>query len=219
MHAIANDRESILAELNDQFGVGLLPLTHLPFPSYLDDVIAYVPDAETRKINDDTLHSIRTWLKSRDWHLSRQEVAHPTVAGKRIEYLVLAPMVFVLFGTAYHSTRRTAYSSIMSEGLLPSSPERQNSLKRTDCDGNIYVCEHLGNPQDAGVTSSLTAHWWRDHLSKNNRYADPDWVILEIELRGLPPHRLHRDIWSASGVIVAGVDRIPPRLITLIYDG
>lgn len=219
MNSVAAKRESMLREVKEQFGVGLVHLPEVRLAWHVENVAAYVPNAATRHIDDYTFQAMRTWFKERDWQLSRQPIPDRTQPNRYRPYLFLAPIVFVSFDIGYHCTRRACLPMIMWQGLLPSSPDRQNDAKRKDCEGSIYVCEHLGSPQDAGVKDSLSAHWWRDHLSKNNSFDDPDWVVLEITLSGLPPHRLYRDIWSQSGVIVDGVDRIPPELITLIYDG
>ncbi len=103
----------------------------------------------------------------------------------------------------------------MEQGLLPSAPERQTTEKRWDCEGNIFLCEKLGTPADAGVRGSESAHWWRDHLAHNNRFGDPDWIILRVEVGRLKGARTCRDIWSKSGLIVGGVAVIPPDLILM----
>jgi hypothetical protein len=105
----------------------------------------------------------------------------------------------------------------MERGLLPSAPERQTTEKRWDCEGNIFLCEKLGTPADAGVRGSESAHWWRDHLAHNNRFGDPDWVILRVEVGRLEGARLYRDIWSKSGIIVGSMARIPPDRLRLEY--
>jgi hypothetical protein len=109
-----------------------------------------------------------------------------------------------------------SFPSIRQEGLLPSVPARQTT-ERWDCDGNIYVCERLGTPADEGVLGIESAHWWRAYLAEKNRYGDPDWVILSVEVGRLADARVYKDIWSKSGVIVDNVSRIPSDLILLIY--
>ena len=85
-------------------------------------------------------------------------------------------------GTARGQSVRAKRTPSRNLGLLPSTPERQTTdpTYRRDCEGNIYVCDSLGKPEDAGVRGTGSAHWWRDHLAQNNRFDDPDWVILEI---------------------------------------
>jgi hypothetical protein len=123
----------------------------------------------------------------------------------------------VALQVGFHATRRASVGSIFDVGLLPSSPDRQTTADRLDCEGNIYLCERLGGPSDAGLVGSESADWWRDHLAKNNRFGDPDWVILEVRVGRLLGAQLSRDSWSKSGVIVSGVPAIPPDLIRLIY--
>ena len=100
----------------------------------------------------------------------------------RTEHVFLAPIIQVPLKVGYHATRRASVPSIMEQGLLPSAPERQTTENRWDCEGNIYLCERLGTPASAGVPGSESAHWWRHHLARKNRFNDPDWVILHVEV-------------------------------------
>jgi hypothetical protein len=81
----------------------------------------------------------------------------------------------------------------------------------------LAISERLGTPADAGVQGSESAHWWRAHLAENNRFNDPDWVILLIDVGQLEGARTYRDIWSNSGIILDNVARVPPCLIQLEY--
>jgi hypothetical protein len=214
------DRNLLLNQLKQDLGIGLLTINcslKCPHP----DVTTHGLDIETRRnlgmeqINKERFAQLRNWFAQREWHISQQRNSRNDSS----DYLILAPMIFVSFDIGYHATLRMRLDSIFSKGLLPGSHDRQTDDKRIDCEGNIYVCEKLGVPEDAGNPGSLSAHWWRDHKSKYNRFGDSDWVILEIDLWKLPPHRLYRDIWSESGVIVGDVSVIPPNqdLFRLVY--
>lgn len=216
-------RAILLDQLKRDLKIGLMTFNRLRFRCPRQGVTGHSLDAETRhalrtdQMSEETFRQVREWLTERNWQLSRQRVRHPVNQAQKIEYLFLAPMILVSFQTGYHATLRSRCDSIFSIGLVPGSPDRQTDNERLDCDGNIFVCHDLGVPEDAGRDGSFSAHWWCDHKSRRNRFGDPDWVILEIDLGGLPPHRLYRDIWSESGVIVGGVSVIPPALIRQVF--
>jgi hypothetical protein len=51
-------------------------------------------------------------------------------------------------------------------------------------------------------------------LREKNRFNDPDWGIVEIDMTHLPPGaRVYQDIHSVSGMIVDKIERIPGELI------
>jgi hypothetical protein len=68
------------------------------------------------------------------------------------------------------------------------------------------------------VSGSKSAHWWRHRLASENRFGDPEWVILRVEIDGLKGAHTYPDMWSQSGIIVRGVDRIPRDRISLAYS-
>lgn len=154
---------------------------------------------------------MRRWIESQNWQFSKHQVGLYTA-----EWLYLAPMIFDQLEIGYHATRRSSVSSIMVAGLLPSAPSRCTT-DRADCEGNVYVCKNLGTLADAGVQGTHSAHWWRDHLAKNNRFDDTDWLILEVDFRSLREAKLYKDIWSESGIIASGFECIPPERIRVIY--
>jgi hypothetical protein len=210
------ERTALLDEIKRRFGVELLWF-ELPSPGYRDDVTTHgFFDTEDR-LTEDLKLEVRRWLESRGWQFSRQMVCVLGDDTNRVEHVYLAPMMPVALEVGYHATRRASVPSIMDRGLLPSAPERQTTEKRWDCEGNIFLCERLGTPADAGVQGSESAHWWRDHLAHNNRFGDPDWVILRVEVGRVEGTRLYRDIWSKSGIIVGGVAVIPPEFIGMEY--
>lgn len=211
------DRQALLDEIERRFGVKLLWYENMSSPSYRADVTTHGFFDPEAKLTGDLRQDIRRWAESQGWQFSRQMPKHPTVADRRIEYTYLAPMIPVALEVGYHATRRASVVSIMQHGLLPSVPERQTTENRWDCEGNIYLCERLGTPADAGVRGSGSAHWWRAELAQKNRFNDTDWVILRVEAGRLAGARTYRDIWSQFGVILDNVPQIPPGLIRLEY--
>jgi hypothetical protein len=112
----------------------------------------------------------------------------------------------------YHTTRASLIPNICGEngeGLLPSNAERR-ATNFPDTDSVIHVCAKLSHEGD----ENDSAEWWRATLSKKNRFGDPNWGIVQIDMTGLPPGaRVYQDMHSASGVIVDRIDRIPGKLI------
>lgn len=105
----------------------------------------------------------------------------------------------------YHATRQSVIDRIPQEGLLPSSPERCGT-NYPDTEGRIHVCRklvHNGSENDS-------AAWWRDELRRKDRFSDPNWGIVRIDLANVNvPFRIHQDIHSVSGLVIDNVDRIP----------
>lgn len=215
--AAIQSRGHIIDEISQQFGVGLLPPSIMPFSGLRDNVSCHTLDAESclKGVTFD-FREMKDWLLERDWLLSRQSPKNPLRPEDTIDYLLLAPAEFVEFSIGYHATRQCHLDSILESGLLPGTPERKNSKKRIDCEGNIYLCERLGSPTDAEKSGAGSAYWWCDHYSKDNRFNDPNWLILKVDLANIPNHQLVRDIWSESGVIVCGIDKIPANAMTRI---
>jgi hypothetical protein len=141
----------------------------------------------------------------------------PPNGSERVKCVYLAPMIPVSLNFGYHATRRASLRSIWELGLLPSTPDRQTTTDRSDCEGNIYVCERLGTPADTDDRGRGSVHWWRTQFAESNRFNDPDWVILRVEVSGGQGARVYQDIWSNSGIIIDNVPRIPPDLIQLEY--
>ena len=216
------DREAALSELRNQTGIGLLKLSYPP-RLLRDDITTRVLDVETQNrigtadVSAQLFTQARTWLGQYDWLLSRQRIPKHGDPGQYVYHLYVAPMIYVRLDVGFHATRRAVFNSILSGGLLPNSPERQTTAERHDCIGNIYLCERLGEPADAGQTGSCSVHWWRHELSRKTRFGDRDWIILRVELAGLPKHRLYQDIWSESGLILDGIEVVPSALISVAY--
>jgi hypothetical protein len=210
-------RQALLDEIERLFGVQLLWFKPLQASRYRDDVTTHGFFDPEDRLTDELKRQVRLWLEGRGWQFSRQMVRVLGDDTDRVEHVYLAPMIPVALEVGYHATRRASVPSIMEHGLLPSAPERQTTEQRCDCEGNIYLCERLGTLADAGVAGGESAHWWRDHLAHNNRFGDPDWVILRVEVGRLESARTYRDIWSKSGIIVGSVPQIPPELIGLEY--
>lgn len=212
-------RLGLLGDLRRELGVDLLWFERLSFPGYRDDVTVHgffsPPD---KPVTDESKLRVRRWVESRGWQFSRQLVRAFHDDADRVEHIYLAPEARVTLSVGYHATRRASLLSILERGLIPGEPDRRTT-EREDCDGNVYVCEALGTPADAGVRGAKTAHWWRDHLTEKNRFGDPDWVILRVEVAGVPGIRACRDLWSESGIVLDGVEVIPPEVIRLEYGG
>ena len=212
-----------LDEVRQQLGIGLHRFPRNPCKGLRSGTITLRFDIETKLRLERThptvqeFEQLRDWFAQRDWQLVIQRTPNPIDDSDYIYYLFLQRMDPVSLRVGYHATLRRQVDSILSNGLLPGSPDRRTDDDRIECHGNIYVCEKLGVPGDAGKPESFSAHWWRDHKSKRNRFNDPDWVILEIDLWKLPPHLSYRDIVSESGVILRGVSVIPPSLLRLVY--
>lgn len=155
---------------------------------------------------------LRRLLNGIGWQYSEADDANRHLA-------YVAPMLYPPVPVvAYHATRSAVVSSIVNCGLLPSN-STISATGRPDCFGNIYVCAELGEsagPSDVEPRKG-TAMWWRWQLSRRNRFNDPDWVVLSVVLQGLAA-RVYRDIWSATGLIVDGIERIPPDRIAVDGD-
>jgi hypothetical protein len=125
----------------------------------------------------------------------------------------IAPVIRRTVRVAYHATRLCVVTSILKIGLIPSNSERR-ATSFVDTEGLIHVCEKL--KCERGENDS--AEWWRDHLSQRNRFNDPSWGILRIDMAGIPEARVYQDKHSQSGLVVDEIDRIPPRLVTVIRE-
>jgi len=194
--------QELIKDINTEFHVKLHWHKRLRIERYRNDVTfhTFLPGGDS-EITDDLRRQVRQFAENRGWLVSKQQ-----------QYTCLAPMIPVSVDLAFHATRRVSVQSIQEQGLLPSNSERQTSQGRDDCEGNIYVCQQLGSPADAGVCGRLSAHWWRAHFAENNRFSDRDWVILQVSLNSLTGARMYKDMWSESGIVVRNVDRIPPPL-------
>ena len=130
--------------------------------------------------------------------------------GETLPTFGAAPILPRTLTVGYHATRACVIPRILDEGLLPSNAERQTT-DYPDTEGVIHVCaklKHEGSENDS-------AEWWRDELAKKNRFNDPDWGILHIDMARLPATaRTYQDMHSQTGVIVDRIDRIPAKLIT-----
>src|SRR5207249_7509078 len=100
------------------------------------------------------------------------------------EHVLTAPLQRIAISVGYHATRTATVASILRTGLRLGTREwsTSSSSDRIDQIGNIYLSEHLGNPDDEANMIGQTAHWWREHKSSRNCFNDPDWSILKIDL-------------------------------------
>ncbi len=208
----------LLEALEEQFGVDLLK-----FDYDTHKLIRHRSDALAcgfRKESDvqrwaSSARVIRGWMEDRGWQFARR-LWCPT-PDSTVEHVFFAPIIRVEIDRGYHATRLVSVRSIFANGLLPSESDRQTTADRLDCESNIYVCDKLGTPSDAGQQGSMSAHWWCDHLATKNRFNDPQWAILEIDFAEFVGWRLYRDLCSESGTIVGGVEAIPPHAIRLVF--
>lgn len=205
-----NERLQLLDEYHRVFDIEMLWFHQLCFQGYRDDVSVHGWFSPDCSVTPELRLETRRWFSAKNWQFSRQFVK---VLGRHVERLYLCPMKHVAIDRGFHATRSASVRSIMATGLLPSTSEFQTTDNRLDCEGNIYLCERLGTPNDEGIPCTHSAHWWRHHLAGCNRFADPNWVILEIKLDSLEGRRLYCDIWSESGIILDGVSSIPPSYI------
>lgn len=152
---------------------------------------------------------LKSRLKSVHWQYSE--------LNDRPLLVFAAPMVFHRIDVAFHATRTANLDGILERGLCPSTPERSNS-ERADCVDNLYVCPTLGSvPANIDVEPEKeTAHWWRWHLSRNNRFDDPDWCILHVNMVGVEA-KVYRDIWSASGLIIDDTESIASERLSVVW--
>lgn len=214
---MAPDVANALVDFEGQFRWQLLQLPNLIPETYRQDVTAHVLwTTEWPNPPEPTLHDVRGWLEPRGVMC----IVRPNEFPGGAPWWYLAPIIPIPLIKAYHATTRRRWHLIQLLGLLPgnASAGRFTSANRFDCEGNIYVCEKLGTPADAGVRRTNSAYWWRDHKARNNVENDPDWVILEVDLSNLPGLLAYTDLYSDSGIIIRGIDCIHPDRITLIND-
>lgn len=132
--------------------------------------------------------------------------------GQTMPTFGMAPLLPKTLAVGYHTTRACLIPKICGEGgegLLPSNAERR-ATNFPDTDGVIHVCEKLSHEGD----ENDSAEWWKGTLSKKNRFGDPDWRIVQIDMTRLPlGARVYQDMHSASGVLVDRIEKIPGKLI------
>ena len=207
--------ERFLTKLSDKFGVRLF-YNCTPCESYLESDRIYQFPINDCTLTDQRKREIRDWCEEEGWLFSRQKIKDKG-SSNQVEPIRIARIEKVEIDIGYHVTRAAVFEAIQIQGILPSNSERQSScLNRLDCDGNIYMCERLGDLSDAENQRKGSAHWWRDNFSRNNRFNDPNWIILEVNAVGLRL-RCYRDICSKTGIIVRGIDAIPPDRLCLLY--
>jgi hypothetical protein len=130
----------------------------------------------------------------------------------------IAPILRSQVETAYHATRSCLIDRIcgeQGEGLLPSNAERR-ATTFPDTEGVIHVCAKLAHE---GAEND-SAEWWMKELRTRNRFNDPHWGIVKIDMTGLPTGaRVYQDMHSSSGLIVDRLTVIPGKFITEVCRG
>lgn len=189
---VEEERDCLINSIRTQFEVEVWRRDPFPKEVCRTDVSVHtIRRFLPPELTETEKQEMRRWVESRSWQLSRQFWKadwHPSIT----EYIYLAPMILVNLDVGFHVTRIQSIPLIMEVGLLPSSPDRQTTQDRADCEGNIYLCNSLGTCNDSNVCGTLSAHWWRAHLAKVNRFSDPDWANVEVKIAagGLPPRFL-----------------------------
>lgn len=214
-------RQAIIDGIRQHFGFTLLEYTSarndaLPHPHVSMhglDPFENEPDAEERW--EQELAAVRCWVLSQGWQLSRRILdgsAFNLSHDPRHEYL--APQLPVaLPPVVYHATAHGP--AILREGLLPSGSGAAIP-KRPDCVGNLYFCATLGDPADVGHERRGSAHCWRGILARDQRSDPAGWYVLAVQLVEVPAVAAFRDVWSDTGIIVAGV-AVPANLIQQVW--
>jgi len=110
---------------------------------------------------------------------------------------------------AYHATRACVIPVILTEGLLPSNAERR-ATTFPDTEGVVHACAKLTHAEGENDSAE-----WRQELSRKNRFNDPHWGIVRIDLAGLSGAKVHQDLHSQSGLVI---NRVPPHLVSLVTE-
>jgi hypothetical protein len=173
-----------------------------------------LPATSSVRLSSQEWQQFRKLLERYSWHGIRQldNLTKYDLVGVD-EHLNIAPMILVPLNYGYHATRLANRDAILNDGLLPGTPDRQTSDDCYDCEGNIYVCDKLGSLADAG-----SAHWWRAQKAQKNKFGDPDWCIVGIDFAKVPGVMLYKDLQSTSGIIIGGIESVPPAAITPVYS-
>jgi hypothetical protein len=210
------DRQRLLKEINKVFGVTLHWSENVTtaVTDYRPDVTVHWFIWEGEYVTADFGRALRAFLEQRGWQYSRQLVVEqPT------ELIYIGRLFPVAIDFGYHATRMASLPGIKRHGLLPGDADRQTTgrERRRDCEGNLYVCEHLGAPGDRMGRGSKTAHWWRGALAAKTGSDIEDWGILKIQLNHVAGSRVYKDIWSESGIVVSSFASIPWEMISIAY--
>jgi hypothetical protein len=214
MNVTQNDQLApLLRDVQTAFGITIVSFD--PYrPKFLrpDVTVHMLTDADNKYLGDNRFFAIHDWFEERGWLVSRQTFKKPPRPG--LEHTYIAPAQRIQLRSGFHATRAVAIASIFQHGLLPGDRLRCTT-DRIDALGNIYVAEKLGQPGDESRCAYGTAHWWREHLARENRFGDPQWTILEIDFVGQDVCCYH-DIWSHTGVVVRVRNPVDPRQLKVV---
>ena len=210
MKPVPKKIESLLEQMTAEHGVAFSDVGHRlkPPPQCPDACAVLLLDQDTPLAP--FKQRLRKRLDEIDWQYSERD--------NRPHLLLLASKHFVSADVVYHATRSANVSSILENGLLPSTPSR-STTGRADCNGNIYVCDSLGSVHEDSNDEAFkrSAHWWRCELSKTVGDDDTHWCILRLDLSH-SSRRCYRDMWSTSGLILHGDSPVPPSLISVEWE-
>jgi hypothetical protein len=167
--------------------------------------IGYAPEFDLAGVKK----QLRQKLDELDWQFIT--TGRVIYKGEELPTFGIAPILPIKVAVGYHATRACKIGQIEKEGLKPSNEERR-ATDYPDTEGVIHICAKL---EEVGGKDS--AEWWREELSKKNRFGDTNWGILRIEMSSLPAEaRVYQDMHSASGIIVDRIETIPGNLISKV---
>ena len=210
--AISNSLPDLIRVAELRFAIRAISFDHF-HPTFLRDdvtVHAFRHSDNDDQLDDETFFALRDWFEHEGWLVYRQRFRKQPFDG--VEHAYIVPMDPINLLVAYHATRTVSIQSIKNDGLCPGTHERCNT-ERLDSIGNIYAVSELGSPGDEAHNNYGTAHWWREHLSHENRFDDPEWSILQIDVGDVPGLTCFRDIWSRTGIVIRSNVPIDGRFI------
>ncbi|QDV56487.1 hypothetical protein [Rosistilla oblonga] len=213
--AIANSIPDLIRIAESQFRMRATSFDHFR-PHFLHDdvtVHAFRRSGNDDHLDDHTYDGLRDWFENQGWIVSRQRFRKPPFDG--VEHIYIAPIETLHPSVAFHATRTVSIKSIENNGLCPGLRERCNT-ERLDSIGNIYAASKLGSPGDESRNNFGTAHWWREHLAHENRFDDPVWSILQIDVAAVGGLTCFRDIWSRTGIVIRANVPIDGRFVKTV---
>lgn len=127
-----------------------------------------------------------------------------------------APMMVAegLSDTVYHVTERSRLPDIQKCGLLPSRPDIRHTAF-PDTESKIHASIRLETADGQGDGA---AFWIRHFAEKYGKNAC-DYVILKVDVKGLPNGtRIYRDAHSQWGIVLDSLDRVEWKNVAVMDD-